>query len=124
MFSGLFDRYPDLTVILGHMGETLPYFSWRIDIRYTVYAETSRVRLKMKPTDYFKRNLAITTTGVCSDAALQCALSELGEERVMFSVDYPYEDPNTASKWIEAAPLSVATRELVCHKNAERILRL
>jgi 2,3-dihydroxybenzoate decarboxylase len=124
VFSGLFDRYPELTVILGHMGETLPFYPWRIDARYQPYIGQTRVAIKKKPSDYFRQNLMITTTGVCSDAALQCALSELGEDRVMFSVDYPYEDSKTAADWIEAAPLDTATRELVCYKNAERVLKI
>jgi 2,3-dihydroxybenzoate decarboxylase len=124
VFSGLFDRYPDLTVMLGHMGETLPFYCWRIDIRYAGTADYRAQKIKLKPSQYFKRNLAVTTTGVCQDSALVCAISELGPDRVLWSVDYPYENCKTAADWIEAAPIDAATRELVCYKNAERFLRI
>lgn len=124
VFSGLFDRIPDLTIILGHMGETLPYFAWRLDSRYAVIKDPDRPRLKKNPSDYFRSNLIITTTGVCQDSALQCAIAEMGEDRVLFSVDYPYETAEDAAEWIERTSLSDAQREKICYKNAERVLRL
>jgi 2,3-dihydroxybenzoate decarboxylase len=124
LFSGLFDRLPALTIILGHMGETLPYFAWRIDSRYAATRESYTPRLKKQPSDYFRSNLIITTTGLCQDSALQCAITELGEERVLFSVDYPYEETKETAGWIERTPLTDAQREKICHGNAERVLRL
>ena len=124
LFSGLFDRFPDLTIILGHMGETLPYFAWRIDSRYATSNNAAGLK-KEKPSDYFRSNLIITTTGVCQDSALQCALAEMGGDRVLFSVDYPYENTKEAANWIESTPLTdEAQREKLCYKNAERVLRL
>jgi 2,3-dihydroxybenzoate decarboxylase len=124
LFSGLFDRYPSLTVILGHMGETLPYFAARIDSRYEVTNSTDKPPLKKKPSDYFRSNLIITTTGVCQDSSLQCAIAEMGEDRVLFSVDYPYENATEAAQWIDSTPLSDDQREKICHGNAERVLQL
>jgi 2,3-dihydroxybenzoate decarboxylase len=124
LFSGLFDRYPSLTVILGHMGETLPYFAARIDSRYEVTNSADKPPLKKKPSDYFRSNLIITTTGVCQDSSLQCAIAEMGEDRVLFSVDYPYENATEAAQWIDSTPLSDEQREKICHGNAERVLRL
>jgi 2,3-dihydroxybenzoate decarboxylase len=124
LFSGLFDRFPELTIILGHMGETLPFYAWRIDSRYAVMNDPDRLRLKKKPSDYFRSNLIITTTGVCQDSALQCALAEVGEDRILFSVDYPYEVAQESAEWIERTPLTDAQREKICYKNAERVLRL
>lgn len=124
LFSGLFDRFPELTIILGHMGETLPYFAWRLDSRYKVINDPDRPRLKKQPSDYFRSNLIITTTGVCQDSALQCALAEMGEDRVLFSVDYPYEVMEECTEWIDNAPLTDTQREKICYKNAERVLRL
>lgn len=124
LFSGLFDRLPSLTIILGHMGETLPYFAWRIDSRYDVTKNMFTPVLKKKPSDYFRSNLIITTTGVCEDSSLQCAIAEMGEDRVLFSVDYPYEDSKEAADWIEDAPLTDEQREKVCYKNAERVLKI
>jgi 2,3-dihydroxybenzoate decarboxylase len=124
LFSGLFDRLPELTIILGHMGETLPFFAWRIDSRYAATTDPDKPLLKKKPSDYFRSNLIITTTGVCQDSALQCALAEVGEDRVLFSVDYPYEVTQECVEWIDRTPLSDAQREKICSKNAERVLRL
>jgi len=81
--SGVFDRYPRLRIILGHMGETLPYMFWR--------TQTNR-KLKMPPSSYLKSNFSVTTSGQFSDVPLACAISELGEDNVMFSIDYPYKD--------------------------------
>ncbi|HYI08135.1 MAG TPA: amidohydrolase family protein [Thermoanaerobaculia bacterium] len=124
LFSGLFDRLPGLTIILGHMGETLPYFLWRIDSRYKATTTSDKPPLKKEPSDYFRSNLIITTTGVCQDSALQCALAEMGEDRVLFSVDYPYEVTQEAAEWIEHTPLTDTQREKICYRNAERVLRL
>ena len=122
ILSGLFDRYPRLTIILGHMGELLPYFARRIDKRLEAVGGTAK--LKRKPSEYFRSNLLITTSGVCQDSALLCALAEMGDDRLLFSVDYPYEDAKEASDWIEAAPLTPDQREKICHRNAERALKI
>lgn len=121
MLSGLFDRYPKLTIIFGHMGELLPYYAWRLDRRIATLGGGG---IKRKPSDYLRTNLLITTAGVCQDSSLLCAIAELGEDRVLFSVDYPFEDATVASKWIDAAPISAEQREKVCHTNAERALRI
>jgi 2,3-dihydroxybenzoate decarboxylase len=125
LFSGLFDRFPDLTIILGHMGETLPYILWRIDSRYATTNNVSGLK-KEKPSDYFRSNLIITTTGLCQDSSLQCAITEMGDDRVLFSVDYPYEDAKQAADWIENTPVLTdqAQRNKLCYQNAERVLRL
>ena len=125
LFSGVFDRFPGLTIILGHMGETLPYFLWRIDSRYATTNNSAGLK-KEHPSDYFRSNLIITTTGVCQDSSLQCAITEMGIDRVLFSVDYPYEVTNDAADWIENTPVLTdqAQRDRVCYSNAERVLGL
>ncbi|MFB9269939.1 amidohydrolase family protein [Bradyrhizobium erythrophlei] len=122
LFGGVFDRFPRLKIILGHMGEGLPMLRWRFDSRFAVYSHG--VTLALKPSEYFGRNIFITTSGVCSPAALACALAEMGSEAVMFSVDYPYESTAIAADFIEGAELSGDIRERVCSRNAERILKL
>ncbi|WP_176084648.1 amidohydrolase family protein [Martelella sp. HB161492] len=121
IFGGIFDRFPKARLLLGHMGETLPYQLWRFDSRFEISNRGDR-RLAMKPSDYFRRNVWVTTAGVCSDEPLRCALDALGAERVMFSVDYPFEKPEEAGHWIDHAPLSDQERRAVCHDNAERLL--
>ncbi|SAL85683.1 amidohydrolase 2 [Caballeronia arvi] len=122
LFSGVFDRFPDLKIILGHMGEGLPFLRWRFDSRFAVYSHG--VSLERSPSEYIGTNILITTSGVCSAPALIGAIGEMGAHAVMFSVDYPYESTEIAAEFIERAPLDDATRALVCHGNAERIFRL
>ncbi len=124
LFSGLFDRYPGLTVILGHMGEGLPFEKWRIDRRFSTTPDARLQKLKKAPSAYLRDNLVVATSGACQDSALACALAELGEDNVLFAIDYPYEDAQVAAGWIRAAPIGEATREKVCFRNASRILRL
>jgi len=122
ILSGLFDRLPTLAIILGHMGETLPFCLWRLDSRFKIYRP--KVKLERLPSDYVRRNFFATTAGACQPEALQCTIAALGAERVMFSVDYPLEESLEAARFIEAAPISEHERALVCWKNAARLLRL
>jgi 2,3-dihydroxybenzoate decarboxylase len=122
VLSGLFDRFPSLTVILGHMGEALPFYLWRIDSRFKI--NQPKVSLRQMPSAYIRRNIAVTTSGVFSPEPLRCAIDAMGLDRVMFSVDYPLEYSDEAAQFIETAPLSEVEREAVCFRNAERLLRL
>lgn len=122
LFGGVFDRFPRLKVVLGHMGEGLPFQRWRLDSRFAAYP--FGVQLQRRPSEYIGSNILITTSGVCSHAALAGAIAEMGAEAVMFSVDYPYESTEVAAAFIESAPLDEATRALVCHGNAERLFKL
>lgn len=122
VFGGVFERHPKAKLILGHMGETLPFELWRLDSRAAILP--SNRRPPRPPSAVLREHLWITTSGVCADGPLLCALQELGEERVMFSVDYPYEDSNLACHWIETAALSEPTRRKVCRENAAALLRL
>ena len=122
VFGGVFQRFPRLKLILGHMGETLPYVMWRLDNRARQADETlSADRL---PSAIIKRNFWITTTGVCDHAALHTALANLGEDRVMFSVDYPYESGTVAAQFLESAPISEEVRAKIAHGNAARLLKV
>jgi 2,3-dihydroxybenzoate decarboxylase len=123
VFAGTFKRFPRLKIILGHMGETLPFFLWRFDSRWQMELG-EELAPDALPSAIIKRNFAITTSGVCATQPLLLALDALGEDSVMFSVDYPYEDTQTAADFIEAAPISDAVRAKICHSNAERMLRL
>jgi 2,3-dihydroxybenzoate decarboxylase len=122
LFGGVFDRFPNLKVILGHMGEGLPFMRWRFDSRFEVYSHG--IKLARKPSEYFGRNIFITTSGVCSDATLLAAVGEMGEDAVMFSVDYPYESIDIACDFIEQAPLNASVKQKVCADNARRLMKL
>ena len=122
VFSGLFDRYPNAGIILGHLGETLPYLLWRLDSRWDI-SNRGDMSLNMAPSEYFKRNVWVTTSGMCADAPLRCAIDMLGADRVMFSADYPFESTSEAGDWIDAAPLTDQERDMVCHGSAKSVLK-
>jgi len=123
VLGGVFDRFPGAQLILGHMGETLPFVLWRLD-RHSIPGGRAADSERLAPSAVFRRNVLVTTAGVCADAALVCAISELGAGRVMFSIDHPFEDSLLASSWLDAAPLETDVYEAVAHRNARRHLRL
>lgn len=120
--SGLFDRFPTAKVILGHMGELLPFHLSRLDTRLP-YVETD-VKLAKKPSEYFTDNFWITTSGVMANSALLGAVLAVGIDNIMFAIDYPYESTTQAVDFLANASLSPADLEKVAHGNAERLLRL
>ena len=122
VFSGLFDLFPGIRVILGHMGEAIPYLLWRLDSRWKIIKHPKN--LKKAPSQYIRENFYVTTSGMCSKGPLACAIQELGEERVMFSVDYPYESSKIAAQFIEQESIDETVLEKICYKNAKRILKL
>ena len=123
VFAGIFERYPKARLILGHMGETLPLNLWRFDSRWQVCNRGSRT-LQQPPSFYIKRNIAITTSGVCSDISLRCALDAMGADNVMFSVDYPFEKTELAAQFIDQARITEVERTQVAAGSARQILRL
>ena len=121
VFGGVFDRFPRARIILGHMGEFLPFQLSRIDAAYVTFLEH---RLEKLPSQYFQTNIAITTSGVFSHAALIAAIQEVGIDNVMFSIDYPFASTQKSVEFLLGAPLAPADKERVAYANAERILRL
>lgn len=125
IFGGVFDRFPGARIILGHMGEFLPFQLSRFDARSADLDLDLGQPLPAKPpSEYFGTNIAITTTGVFSHATLIAAIDIVGIDNVMFSIDYPFEPTEKAVEFINTAPLAPADRERVAHVNAERILKL
>ena len=127
--SGIFDRHPKLKVVLGHLGEALPFWVWRTDNIYEhTYAwageQLKMVKLQLKPSEYLCRNFAVTTSGMDDSTVLGYVLNKLGAENVLFAIDYPYEDSATATRFLATAPLSPAQRAAVSHANAERLFRI
>jgi 2,3-dihydroxybenzoate decarboxylase len=123
VFAGVFERYPKAKLVLGHMGETLPISLWRFDSRWPI-SHRGSMTLSEPPSFYIQRNIALTTSGVCSDTSLRCALDAMGESNVMFSVDYPFEKTDVAAQFITNAKISETERIKVASDNAKRILRL
>ncbi|RJQ68852.1 amidohydrolase [Pseudonocardiaceae bacterium YIM PH 21723] len=122
IYGRVFDRFPGARIILGHMGEFLPLQLSRID---NIHRMLDLPELPDRtPSEYFGRNIAITTTGVFSHAVLLAAIDAIGLDNVMFSVDYPYDDSEKGVEFIRTAPLSPADLAKVASGNAERILKL
>ena len=125
--SGLFDRYPKLKIILGHLGEALPFWLWRIDNRWSredADGDPRMRRLERKPGDYIRENFWFSTSGVFSEASLTCAITAMGADRILFAVDYPYESNIEGGRFIREVPISEDARANICHRNAERLLKL
>lgn len=109
-------------MILGHMGETLPIQLWRLDSRYQIANQTFAI--KHPPSWYAKKNITITTSGVCNDAALRCALDSMGSENVMFSIDYPFESTEIAVNWLKTANITEQERNAVAGEMPPRSFAL
>jgi predicted TIM-barrel fold metal-dependent hydrolase len=129
MLSGLLDRHPDLKLVLGHLGEGLPLWMERLDNRYAfTYEAVGRllgmVKLELTPTEYLHRNFVVTTSGMPDHGALGFCLERLGEDRIMFAVDYPYEDSAEATEFLRTADLTDDQRAKISHGNAERLFRI
>ncbi|MCC6473640.1 MAG: amidohydrolase [Burkholderiales bacterium] len=119
--SGLFDDFPRLKILLGHLGEGLPFWMARIDNHFW---RAPGARIRKKIADYVRANFIVTTSGMFGDAQLKCTREILGADHVFFAVDYPYESIEDAVRFIEAAPLSDEDREKICRGNAQRLLAL
>jgi 5-carboxyvanillate decarboxylase len=123
--AGVFDRFPGLKICLGHMGEAVHFWLWRLDFMNDRAQRNGLApRLELKPSEYFKRNFVITTSGQESDLALDFSIKALGAENVMWAIDYPYQPTAPAVAWMDAAPISDADRKLIYHGNAERLFRI
>ena len=120
VFGGVFDRFPKLRIVLGHMGETLPYLLWRFDSRAQLYG----VAIDKPPSHYIKENILVTTSGMFSTEPLYCAIAALGIERVMFAADYPFERADEAGTFMETVRLDEGARVDIAHRNAERVFGL
>ena len=122
VFAGVFDAFPKLTFILGHLGEGLPFMLHRINDQTRLAA--ARRGLKKTPAQYLTENMVVTLSGNFSAPAFLCAVTALGVQNVLFSVDWPYESNVTAVEFLKRQPLSRHDQEKIAHRNAERILRL
>jgi predicted TIM-barrel fold metal-dependent hydrolase len=120
ILSGLFDEYPNLRLILGHMGELLPYCLTRIER----WLSPDNRHLERRVTDYIKENVWITTAGAFDTPAFLCARQALGIDRLLFSVDYPFDDNLRGVEFLHQLPITDNERELVAHRNADALLRL
>ena len=120
IMSGVFDQFPDLKIILGHMGEGIPFWLDRIDNRYLLQVKIGAVdKMEKLPSEYFKDNFLITTSGMTYAPPLKLSIEVLGADRIFFAADYPYESLRDAVEFMDSAPVSEADRQKIYHANAE-----
>jgi len=117
--SGLFDRFPGVKLVLGHLGETLPHFEWRIEHRLAMMGD--RIKTKEPLRHYLQTNLYVTTSGNFHTPALSNVLTELGTDHVLFSSDYPYESMREAADWFDNADIRENDRAKIGQANARRL---
>lgn len=119
VLSGVFDAYPDTKIILGHLGESLPFSLWRID-----QALSRKGNRSSSFRDVFCEHFYITTSGNFSTPALLCCMMEMGADHILFSVDYPFVENSPATKWMQDLQISPEDKTKILSGNAQRLLRM
>jgi predicted TIM-barrel fold metal-dependent hydrolase len=119
VLSGVFDAHPRLKIILGHLGETLPFLVWRID---QALSRPGQKSLSFR--DVFCGNFHITTSGNFSNPALLCCIMEMGVDRILFAVDWPFVENTAGTQWMAAAPLCEEDKAKILGGNAKRLLHM
>ena len=122
VYGGVFDRHPGAQLILGHLGETLPFFYGRIQRAFEYNPFKSRPAKRLQ--DYLAENIHITTSGNSNDQALITSILTVGADRILFATDYPYDVAPDAARWIESAPIAENDRRKIAYGNAAKLLRL
>ena len=124
MLSGLFERFTKLKIVIGHMGESIPFNLWRCDYIYGIHKGWGDIPGNLKPSEVFKRNFWITTSGVEHTPALKYSIDVLGADRVLFAIDYPYQQHAPAVKWLNGADISDADKAKVFGGNAAELFHI
>jgi 2,3-dihydroxybenzoate decarboxylase len=119
VLSGLFDVYPKLKIVLGHLGETLPFLVWRIE---HALARPGGKQLSFR--DTLCQHFYITTSGNFSTPALLCCMMEMGIDRILFSIDWPFVPNKPGVQWLEELPLADEDKAKLASGNAKRLFRL
>ena len=124
MASGLFDHHPKLKIILGHLGEGLPYSIWRVDNRNGWVQDEKAYPAKKKLGEYFQNNFYLTTSGNFRTQSLIDAMLEIGSDRILFSTDWPFENIDHAAIWFDSTSISAADRLKIGRTNAIDLFKL
>lgn len=122
--NGVFDRHPKLQVIIGHLGEHLPFDIWRINHWFEDVKKPLGLDCKRTIKDYFQDNIWITTSGHFSTQTLSFCQTMLGSDRILFSIDYPFENFHDACTWFDGAELSLADKAKIGRENAKKLFKL
>jgi predicted TIM-barrel fold metal-dependent hydrolase len=120
MYSGVFDRYPDLQIVLGHLGEGLYFWVYRLDFEFTKpwLTRDPRVKSERAPSEYLRQNFYASTSGHFQSSAFMGTYMEAGADRMLFATDYPYESNTQAVAWLESQPIAPADKQKIFHTNA------
>lgn len=124
IMSGIFARFPGLKIVLGHLGEGLPWWLYRIDYMYGLQSRRIPRGSNLLPSDYVRRNIWITTSGMNDEAAVRFCLSKLGPERVLWAVDYPYQEAGEAVSFLDAMDMPPEDKAAIFAGNAERLFNI
>jgi len=119
VLSGAFERFPNLKLILGHMGEGLPFLLWRINM---ALQRPGNAPIEFR--ELFSKHFWITTSGNFSTPALICSMLELGVDRILYSIDYPYVENLPGTEWMESLQVSAEDKEKILSGNAKRLLKM
>jgi len=122
--SGLFDEFPKLRIVLGHLGEGIPVQLWRIDGRNGWMKEPHHYAAKKGVGDYFRKHFHLTTSGNFHTPSLDNVVAEMGADRVMFSVDWPFEAVDEAALWFDKAEIGEADRKKIGRDTAVKLFKL
>lgn len=126
--AGVFDRFPKLQIVLGHMGEALPFWAYRLDYMHRATVNSKRYEtmkpLKRKPSEYLRDNFYITSSGMGWAPAVMFTQQTLGVDRVMYAMDYPYQHEIKEVVALDGMPLSLEDKKKFFQTNAETAFRL
>lgn len=126
--TGVFDRFPKLTVVAGHLGEALPFWMYRLDYMHRAGVVSKRYArmqpLQGKVSDYLRRNVYITTSGFAWEPAIKFCQDVLGADRVMYAMDYPYQHDLSEVSATDSLSISDDVKKMLFQTNAERVFKL
>lgn len=124
IMAGVFARFPGLKIVLGHMGEGLPWWLYRLDYMYDLQSRRLRRDTNCRPSDYVRRNIWITTSGMNDADALRFCLAKLGSERILWAVDYPYQDATEAASFLSDMDIPQDQKAGIFGGNAESLFKI
>ena len=125
ILSGTLDRYPGIQLVLGHLGEHIPFSLPRLDAHHLQTRAKTHPDLQRAPSEYVRDHVLVSTSGMNhAPASVRFCIETLGADRVMFAADYPFEDPGPEVAAFHATKLSDAERSALAHANAERVFSL
>jgi 5-carboxyvanillate decarboxylase len=126
--SGALDRFPKLQIIIGHMGEALPYWAYRLDYMHRATVGSKRYAsvqpIAMQPSDYLRRNFHVTNSGVAWEPAVKFAMDFMGADRVLYAMDYPYQHVADEVIALDGMAMTPELKRQFFQTNAERLFRV